>query len=141
MALFFTRNSLLSRTLRNAHALKVSSSRPFSTTLSAAARQSPTQTQNEGGYGRRTKPVIEDDMEELWDNLEEPDSGIEDSPSSGHLILQEQRQLLHYMRLIEHEMPKLVGKNINWPRVFPQSLLVFSKRTENLLLPQQPKNH
>ncbi|KAF9040520.1 mitochondrial ribosomal subunit protein-domain-containing protein [Panaeolus papilionaceus] len=48
-------------------------------------------------------------MEELWDNLEEPDSGIEDSPSSGHLILQEQRQLLHYMRLIEHEMPKLVA--------------------------------
>ncbi|KJA26060.1 hypothetical protein HYPSUDRAFT_133444 [Hypholoma sublateritium FD-334 SS-4] len=34
---------------------------------------------------------------------------VNDSPSSGHLILQQQRILLQYMRLIEHEMPKLVA--------------------------------
>jgi hypothetical protein len=33
-----------------------------------------------------------------------------DSSSVGHLYLAEQRQNLHYFRLIEHEMPKLVGE-------------------------------
>ncbi|KAI0687781.1 mitochondrial ribosomal subunit protein-domain-containing protein [Cytidiella melzeri] len=32
-----------------------------------------------------------------------------DSSSYGHLMLQQQRQLLYYMRLIEHEMPQLVA--------------------------------
>jgi len=52
--------------------------------------------------------VLEDDMEDLWDQLEEP-ADVEDSPSGGHIILQQQREVLHYMRLIEHEMPKLVA--------------------------------
>ena len=58
--------------------------------------------------GRRTTSVLEDDMDELeeqWDEFSE----VEDAPSSGHIILQEYRQTLHYLRLIEHEMPKLVG--------------------------------
>lgn len=58
--------------------------------------------------GRRTRSVLEDDMEELleqWDEFSE----VEDSPSAGHYVLQEYRQTLHYLRLIEHEMPKLVG--------------------------------
>ena len=58
--------------------------------------------------GRRTRSVLEDDMDELdeqWDDTSE----VEDSPSSGHIMLQEFRQTLHYFRLIEHEMPKLVG--------------------------------
>jgi len=57
---------------------------------------------------RRTRSVLEDDMDELaeqWDEFSE----VEDSPSSGHIVLQEYRQTLHYFRLIEHEMPKLVG--------------------------------
>ena len=33
-----------------------------------------------------------------------------DSSSAGHLDLAQQRQNLHYFRLIEHEMPKLVGE-------------------------------
>jgi small subunit ribosomal protein S35 len=33
-----------------------------------------------------------------------------DSSSAGHLYLAQQRQSLHYLRLIEHEMPKLVGE-------------------------------
>lgn len=57
---------------------------------------------------RRTRSILEDDMEDLWDQIEEP-SDVEDSPSVGHLVLQQQRLLLNYMRLIEHEMPKLVG--------------------------------
>ncbi|KAF8481269.1 mitochondrial ribosomal subunit protein-domain-containing protein, partial [Russula ochroleuca] len=32
-----------------------------------------------------------------------------DSSSAGHLYLAQQRQNLHYLRLIEHEMPKLVA--------------------------------
>lgn len=57
---------------------------------------------------RRTRSVLEDDAEDLWEQIEEaPD--VHDSPSVGHIILQQQRMLLHYMRLIEHEIPKLVG--------------------------------
>ena len=33
-----------------------------------------------------------------------------DSSSAGHLYLMQQRQNLRYLRLIEHEMPKLVGE-------------------------------
>jgi len=58
---------------------------------------------------RRTRSILEDDMEDIWDQLEEPND-VEDSPSVGHLVLQQQRLLLNYMRLIEHEMPKLVGE-------------------------------
>jgi hypothetical protein len=32
-----------------------------------------------------------------------------EATAGGHMILRQQRQLLYYMRLIEHEMPKLVG--------------------------------
>jgi small subunit ribosomal protein S35 len=47
-----------------------------------------------------------------------------DSSSAGHLYLAQQRQNLHYLRLIEHEMPKLVGEcSENGPclRVFRSS--------------------
>lgn len=59
---------------------------------------------------RRTKPVIEEDItdDDFFDLLSEK-SEVADSPSSGHLMLREQRQMLHYLRLIEHEMPKLVA--------------------------------
>ncbi|KAF5375228.1 hypothetical protein D9758_000368 [Tetrapyrgos nigripes] len=33
----------------------------------------------------------------------------DDTTSAGHLMLREHRQILYYMRLIEHEMPKLVA--------------------------------
>jgi hypothetical protein len=33
-----------------------------------------------------------------------------DASSAGHLYLMQQRQNLRYLRLIEHEMPKLVGE-------------------------------
>jgi small subunit ribosomal protein S35 len=34
----------------------------------------------------------------------------DDTTSAGHIVLREQRKLLYYLRLIEHEMPKLVGE-------------------------------
>ena len=33
-----------------------------------------------------------------------------DIPSGAHIALHQQRQLAYYMRLIENEMPKFVGK-------------------------------
>lgn len=58
---------------------------------------------------RRTKTKLEEDidMDELMEYLEDP--GTNDSPSSSHLMLQEQRIVRHYLRLIEHEMPHLAG--------------------------------
>jgi len=71
-------------------------------------RNSKSERVQEPQTGRRTRSVLEDDMDELWEQIEEP-AEVEDSPSVGHILLQDQRDVLHYMRLIEHEMPKLVG--------------------------------
>lgn len=53
-------------------------------------------------------------LDELFDadetfNLLEDDFDNDDTSSLGHLMLRDQRQTLHYLRLIEHQMPKLVG--------------------------------
>lgn len=49
--------------------------------------------------------------EATMEDLTHPDGDRQtDSSSFGHLILQQQRQLLYYMRLIEYEMPQLVGE-------------------------------
>jgi hypothetical protein len=40
-----------------------------------------------------------------------------DISSAGHVYLGQQRQNLHYLRLIEHEMPKLVGEHAFQARV------------------------
>lgn len=60
---------------------------------------------------RPTKSVLEEefDADDLELLLTENET-VADSPSLGHEILQMQREVLHYMRLIEHEMPKLVGE-------------------------------
>lgn len=52
--------------------------------------------------------------EELIDAYEAEDTlnydfDDDDTTSGGHLMLRQQRQTLYYLRLIEHEMPKLVG--------------------------------
>ncbi|TFK41257.1 mitochondrial ribosomal subunit protein-domain-containing protein [Crucibulum laeve] len=59
---------------------------------------------------RRTKSVLEEeaDEEELYNHISDP-ADYEDTPSGGHIILRQQRQTLHYLRLIEHEIPKLVA--------------------------------
>ncbi|KAJ7786219.1 mitochondrial ribosomal subunit protein-domain-containing protein [Mycena metata] len=44
-----------------------------------------------------------------YEDLLEAEYADDDTPALGHLILREQRQVLYYLRLIEHEMPKLVA--------------------------------
>jgi small subunit ribosomal protein S35 len=41
----------------------------------------------------------------------EPPEAEDDTTVAGHIMLRQQRQLLYHMRLIEHEMPKLVGES------------------------------
>ncbi|KAJ8702490.1 37S ribosomal protein S24, mitochondrial [Pleurotus ostreatus] len=57
---------------------------------------------------RRTKmeeKITASDALELLDDEFDDD----DTASSGHMMLRQHRQILHYLRLIEHEMPKLVA--------------------------------
>ncbi|EAU93200.2 hypothetical protein CC1G_10268 [Coprinopsis cinerea okayama7 len=59
---------------------------------------------------RRTKSVMEEYLtdDDLFTLMTEQEN-VTDSPVLGHKMLQAQREVLHYMRLIEHEMPKLVA--------------------------------
>jgi hypothetical protein len=95
-------------------------SRPFSTSLSRAfPRHLP--TQSNGDIPRALKQAAQTEGVTPLD-VKEANMGIRpqwsaddivenenDSSSAGHLYLAQQRQNLHYLRLIEHEMPKLVG--------------------------------
>ena len=56
---------------------------------------------------RSTKRQSLDDAFDM-DILEEK-FAHDDTTSVGHLFLAQQRRLLYYMRLIEHDMPKLAG--------------------------------
>jgi hypothetical protein len=47
--------------------------------------------------------------EELFEHLD-PDYGL-DVPVAGYLMYRQQQQTLNYMRLMEHEVPKLVGQS------------------------------
>jgi hypothetical protein len=105
--------------------LRPLSSRPFSTSLSRAfPRKLPARatSQFDGDIPRSLRQAAQ--AEEItsegfreahapiraqWslDDIVENDN---DSTSIGHLYLDQQRQNLHYLRLIEHEMPKLVGE-------------------------------
>ncbi|KAJ6519731.1 mitochondrial ribosomal subunit protein-domain-containing protein [Mycena sanguinolenta] len=46
---------------------------------------------------------------EYYQDILEAEYEDDDTAALGHLIFQEQRQVLYYLRLIEHEMPKLVA--------------------------------
>lgn len=41
----------------------------------------------------------------------EPSAEDDDTTVAGHIVLRQRRELLYRMRLIEHEMPKLVGES------------------------------
>jgi hypothetical protein len=49
-------------------------------------------------------PVV---FEDLTTDDEDPEHDIS---AAGHLWLRQQRRMLYYMRLIEHEVPQLVGE-------------------------------
>jgi hypothetical protein len=100
-------------------------SRPFSTSLSRAfPRQLPVTatSQIDGDIPRslrqaaQTEDITSEDFKEAhlsirpqW-SLDDIVENENDSSSTGHLYLAQQRQNLQYLRLIEHEMPKLVGE-------------------------------
>ena len=42
----------------------------------------------------------------------EPSAEDDDTTVAGHIMLRQRRQVLYRMRLIEHEMPKLVGESM-----------------------------
>jgi hypothetical protein len=105
--------------------LRPLSCRPFSTSLSRSfPRQLPARatSQFDGDIPRslrqaaQTEEITSEDFREAhrpirtqW-SLDDIVENENDSPSTGHLCLAQQRQSLHYLRLIEHEMPKLVGE-------------------------------
>ncbi len=105
MAPSLARCLALSRALRPSHA-SAPVSRSFSTSVALLQRRKVFVPEDKT---RRTHSVLEDDYDLLASHLDEPEM-TNDSPSAGHLILQQQRIMLQYMRLIEHEMPKLVGE-------------------------------
>ena len=58
---------------------------------------------------RRVKAEEKLTSDQAFDILDD-EFDDDDSASAGHLMLRQQRQVLYYLRLIEHEMPKLVGE-------------------------------
>ena len=67
-----------------------------------------------------TAKAVNDRLDEVYQGLDRDDlfdgAAGKDTTSVGHMILDEERRLLHYMRLIEHEMPKLVGACCSAPQ-------------------------
>jgi small subunit ribosomal protein S35 len=95
-----TLSGLVRRSLLNyasSSSSSVAASRLFSTTSPALAR--------------RSKSKLEEDisLSEIDSLLDEDPDSPKDSPTSAHLLLQEKRIVRHYLRLIEVEMPNLVG--------------------------------
>ncbi len=105
--------------------LRPLSTRPFSTSLSRSfPRQLPARatSQFDGDIPKslrqaaQTEEISPGDFKEAhapirtqW-SLDDIVENENDSSSTGHLYLAQQRQNLHYLRLSEHEMPKLVGE-------------------------------
>ncbi|KAG7099157.1 hypothetical protein E1B28_001028 [Marasmius oreades] len=71
----------------------------------------------------RSEEVISDeDALDIFDDTFEDD----DTASAGHIMLREQRQTLYYLRLIEHEMPKLVAYRKPFKPLKSDALIVRS---------------
>lgn len=97
----------LSRSCRAALA-PVFRAKQFHTGSVLAARQSAGSPVAAAPKARRVVPNLEPleyDDDALADQVREGD----DAPEPTHRYLQQQREMLYYLRLIEHEMPKLVG--------------------------------
>ncbi|KAF5384956.1 hypothetical protein D9615_001447 [Tricholomella constricta] len=57
---------------------------------------------------RRAKPEEKLTADQAFDLLDD-EYDDDDTTSAGHMMLRQQRQVMYYLRLIEHEMPKLVA--------------------------------
>lgn len=56
--------------------------------------------------------VFLDEDEDIDEDIPWEERNDHGSSSAGHLLLRQQRHMLKYMRLIEHDMPNLVGKSM-----------------------------
>lgn len=56
------------------------------------------------------KGRFDDDSDEYLDAIPSEERDGLGSSSMGHLLLRQQRHMLNYLRLIEHDMPNLVRK-------------------------------
>ncbi|KAJ4002406.1 mitochondrial ribosomal subunit protein-domain-containing protein [Lentinula boryana] len=73
----------------------------------------------------KSEELVEDyEAEDMLDY----DFDDDDTTSAGHLMLREQRQTLYYLRLIEHEMPKLVA--YRKPFVVPKNSPLITRSLE-----------
>jgi small subunit ribosomal protein S35 len=79
---------------------------PFANTSSTSTRSFATTS---SVLARRVKAEEKLTSDQAFDILDD-EFDDDDSASAGHLMLRQQRQVLYYLRLIEHEMPKLVGE-------------------------------
>jgi hypothetical protein len=50
------------------------------------------------------------DMKDVVTAFTELEPSTDESTSAGHLKMRQDRHLLYYLRLIEHEVPELVGR-------------------------------
>lgn len=106
---------LFSRTLSSARSFHISVSNAFPRHPPArtAATEIPLALRNAAS----TEGITQEDFEQTnlgtraqW-SLDDIVENEKDISSVGHVYLGQQRQNLHYLRLIEHEMPKLVGEH------------------------------
>ncbi|KAI0756730.1 mitochondrial ribosomal subunit protein-domain-containing protein [Daedaleopsis nitida] len=82
--------------------------RPFHTCFVLAARQGGQAAAAAPPKARRAVPDLEP-FEIDEDVMEDQRPPEDDAPEPTHRYLQQQREMLYYLRLIEHEMPKLVA--------------------------------
>ncbi|KAG1749903.1 mitochondrial ribosomal subunit protein-domain-containing protein [Suillus paluster] len=97
-----------------------------------AARQFHSTTQV--SMRKRVSKAPKADDEEILQHFR-PDGGL-DVPVAGYLLYRQQRQTLYYMRLIEHEIPKLVA--FRKPFVPPTSDTPLVIRSVNFAGEQHP---
>lgn len=83
------------------------SARHFHSTPSSYARKRLTRPETDDFDGEELEGILDDNFDD------------DDSASLGHMMLRQQREVLYYMRLIEHEMPKLVGETRQHTAVSP----------------------
>lgn len=87
---------------------------------------------------RQSKPKLDEDF--TADDVEvmaiDESSDVVDSPSGGHMMLNEHRETLHYLRLIELELPNLVGTFIHILPNCRSNDSMLSKLSENPLCHQ-----
>ncbi len=114
MAAFLPRLFTRQATLKSARVVPSLSARPYAQRVEHKQDEDDAMEDDEDDngmedYGDPEKisgiQLTPNDYEDILSDDYEDD----DTVTLGHIQLQRQRETLHYLRLIEHEMPKLVG--------------------------------